>query len=330
MKLNFIIPVSNSDVTINEIIRNLARQKNQYFDISIIIDKPNDLFLEQIFAAKKLFKGSRFKLIFNSKRQSMNQTIAKVLEESKSLYTHIFTPGVDIENDWTETILKIIDSQSPDIIETRANYRGMIKYDEPIIKIETNKLIELKTNNKPIAYSSPILFNKVFKTRLLKSIYSNPLLKSNNKQYSVDIIYTAFLNTETYYLVDSIVTRDWNYNITNFNVLNFVKEWNYIKSIMPCETKTQNDLYQFIKFYHYQIFLAGNLGHISHWKMMIYGKKINTTSIENQLVNELNKMYSDFESLSNNMFLKSTIFYDFLDEQYINIDNWKYILDKII
>ncbi|MBN0919495.1 glycosyltransferase family 2 protein [[Mycoplasma] gypis] len=328
--LEFIVPIYNPDNTVDEIVRQLLKQENQDFSISFYIDKPTDEHLQSINQTINLLGKDRIKLIINSKHQPLNKVIYEALLKTNKDYVFVLCSGVEIDEDFTKTVLKIISKNTPDIIEVKAIYRGLVKYDSPN-KPFSNKLFDLTISPLPLTYTSPVLFNKIFKKEVLLNTYNDwKTLKSSNKQYSVDIILKAFHEAKTYYYTNNIETRDWNYQLSNLNIKTFINEWKTIKKIFEDKDSDTQDALKVAQLIHYQIFLAGYIGFIKKWKMFIVlGKQLKTQNIKELLTKELKNLYETNTDIQKNKYFVQYAHNLYLDPKLADEQYWSDIFHKV-
>ncbi|QJR44335.1 glycosyltransferase [Mycoplasma miroungirhinis] len=329
MKLNIIVPFYNPSESIKTTLADLLEQKSKNFHLHIIIDNPSLEQLEEIYEIKNLLYIDNYSITINSKHQAINKVIYEALLDSKEEYSFIFYPDTEINSNWVENLLNILENNNIDILETRSMYRGYVKHNEKI-KPLNNTIYDLSQNDNPIVFSSPVMFNKIVKTNLLKQIFANwKSLKSFNKEYSIDINYSILLNANTYMYTSEIETYNWNYTIQNINVKNLKNEW---KSLVPLFEKKYSDLelWSFCKFYHYQIFIAGYLGYIKYWKMKLIGKHPNLKVIKNTLIDELNNIYKNDLITPSNKYIIIANLQNLVDEKYTIEENWNNIFYKFL
>ncbi|MBU4691099.1 glycosyltransferase family A protein [Mycoplasma zalophi] len=329
MKLNIIIPLYNPTESIKTTLSNLLEQKNKNFNLHIIIDNPSSEHLEEIYEIRNLFENKNFLITINSKHQSINKVIYEALLDSNEEYSFIFYPDTEINSNWVENILNVLNKNKVDVVETRAMYRGYVKHDEKIKPLE-NKIYNLSKNENPVVFSSPVMFNKVVKTNLLTEMFTNwKTFKSANREYSIDINYSILLSANTYFYTSEIETYNWNYTTQNINIKSLKNEWKLLQPLF--EKKYSNlELWEFCKFYNYQIFVAGYLGYIKYWKMRLLGKNLNLKGIKDALVEQLENIYKNKEVYQNNKYIMSTSLQSLVDEKYKIEENWNDIFYKFL
>ena len=128
--LTIIVPIYQPKKDISAILKNLTKQKNQNFDVIILIDKPNDNELEAIKKYKQNI-GNRLKLIINSSHQHISIVLRQAFTFVKTEYSYIFYSYSYIKSEFTNHIINFINKSvnKPDFIELNGYCRGLVHYD---------------------------------------------------------------------------------------------------------------------------------------------------------------------------------------------------------
>ena len=140
--LTIIVPIYQPKKDISAILKNLTKQKNQNFDVIILIDKPNDNELEAIKKYKQNI-GNRLKLIINSSHQHISIVLRQAFTFVKTEYSYIFYSYSYINSEFTNHIINFINKSvtKPDFIELNGYCRGLVHYDFYRDKFQNEKII---------------------------------------------------------------------------------------------------------------------------------------------------------------------------------------------
>ena len=135
--LTIVVPIYQPKKDISAILKNLTKQKNQNFDVIILIDKPNDNELEAIKKYKQNI-GNRLKLIINSSHQHISIVLRQAFTFVKTEYSYI-------KSEFTNHIINFINKSvnKPDFIELNGYCRGLVHYDFYRDKFQNEKIINL-------------------------------------------------------------------------------------------------------------------------------------------------------------------------------------------
>ena len=197
--LTIIVPIYQPKKDISAILKNLTKQKNQNFDVIILIDKPNDNELEAIKKYKQNI-GNRLKLIINSSHQHISIVLKQAFTFVKTEYSYIFYSYSYIKSEFTNHIINFINKSTtkPDFIELNGYCRGLVHYDFYRDKFQNQKIINLELDKSPITLISPYSFNFLTKTEIYKKIYVENLTKTDNLEFSASCKYKSIILSKTF------------------------------------------------------------------------------------------------------------------------------------
>ena len=196
--LTIIVPIYQPKKDISAILKNLTKQKNQNFDVIILIDKPNDNELEAIKKYKQNI-GNRLKLIINSSHQHISIVLRQAFTFVKTEYSYIFYSYSYIKSEFTNHIINFINKSvnKPDFIELNGYCRGLVHYDFYRDKFQNEKIINLELDKSPITLISPYSFNFLTKTEIYKKIYVENITKTDNLEFSASCKYKSIILSKT-------------------------------------------------------------------------------------------------------------------------------------
>ncbi|MHA3881057.1 glycosyltransferase family 2 protein [Metamycoplasma hominis] len=328
--LTILIPIYHPTLTINEILKNLYKQKQQNFNLVIAIDKPSESELYELEKAKTFF-SNRLQIIINTNHQHIDSIISSCLNITKTKYTFIMYSYIEIEYDFISKINKLLlEFKDVDIISFDAYTKG-ISWMNFNRYPKQNKEINIHIEEENVAKIIPFMYNFIAKTSLLIDATNQHNNKHLSEQYSPNILFKTLINANKILLTKDIQVIDWNYDVLLWSVKSLLESWKDIESEYSAHkftTPFSESYYYLAKFLNIAYCFAGFLGQCQF--------KSNT---KNYLT--LKNLKKHLESLiSENIeeWKNSKIINDFLEKNRIqqlfelipNSKKWSLIFKKII
>ena len=226
MTLSAIIPVYNAEKYLPRLFKSLENQTLKDFEVSIVNDGSQDKSEELILEFIK--NNPDIKVIYN-KIPNSGQGAARELgiKSSSSDYICFIDADDDVEPDYFETFIKIINEHHPDM--ACSNYFvDDKKVSDPNYNDKLLNLVEIKEKiypyliqNNRYQYFLPAVWAKAFK----KELYTKNVCKANIKVgEDIAVFVPTFLECQTVFLSSKNL---YHYRINNDSVMQVKKPRNY-------------------------------------------------------------------------------------------------------
>lgn len=283
--LTIIIPVYRPNKSLESILHNVLKQKDQNFNVILTVDNPSDHDYEAIKMAKKSFNG-RLKIIINTNHQNINLVIKQALTYVETKYVYIFYSYTHLKSEFTLHINSFSKTNEVDFIEILSYSRGLVSHDYTNLKLVENEVIDLEKDPSPIAYITPVAFNFIVRANIAREVYSNIKARNINMQYSSEYKYKAIILAKSFSYITSTWVEDYNYQLALFNPRNTGREWHEIFSFAK-EKNINLDELVFARKIHfcYYVALAINSFKVkkasAEYKSIMLMKKLLIKEVEN-------------------------------------------------
>ena len=200
------------------------------------------------------------KFIFSNRENSLNM----ILEQANKLITNDYLFFLSypsrIVPGFFNTITKIIEFNTPDIIEFKPSLLNSIKWNpKDRLKSEKyNTTLRIKENPEIIAFTYPFIFNKVISTNLLnttlKSFLTDTMYDASNILFTY-LVYLLFLKANKYYYLPNqlLSIEIEEKHILNYNSI--LSQWEIIQNKYVSENKYLEEV-SYAKFFYLKVILC--------------------------------------------------------------------------
>ena len=321
--LTFIIPIYHPSISVDDIFKNIIKQKDQNFNAIVCIDKPTEAQLESIYQLTTMLKD-RLKLIINTSHINIVKVLRQALAMSNTLYSYILYSYSYIKSEFTLNLFDFLNKSEikPDFIEFNGYMRGVNHIDFYRSKYKEEEIYDLSKDQSPIAMVSPYIFNSIIKTEILKDVFATCKIKDANMQLSSDIKYLSLLKSKTFAYIKRTWIEDFNYQLGLLNPKNIQSEWEIIKDI--AKDKFVEEL-QFAYKMHIYYFTAGFLGQLKFKKNSREAKMLKNFNLELEQMIKLSNQQTPNILESNKYFKMFNVVLPTLSELETN-QNWRKIM----
>ncbi|WP_373438465.1 glycosyltransferase [Metamycoplasma equirhinis] len=321
--LTIVVPIYKPTISIDDIIYNLLKQKDQNFNTVIVIDKPTESDLESLSKLKSKF-DKRLEIIINSSHLNLSQVLKQTIEYVQTEYTYILFSYVTLKSGFVKNINCFLDNEiHPDYIELLSTMSGVIEHKLYGSFFESGKLINIENNALPLALTAPFSFTFLAKTKIIKEVIEGNKYKGGNLQYSPFYSIRSLLLSKTYVFLDTTWVTDYNHEVLILNPKSLNKSWQIIKGYIPGDLVAIQQALEFAKFLNFYYYFAGYLGGCKTKSKSLKGLK-------NLLESELKTIDLDFDKFAaNNPYFK---LYDSKQIREFALDSrkWNSIFKKVI
>ena len=276
------------------------------------------------------------KFIYTNKRITLNKMLEKINKLITNDYFFFLSYPSEIAPGFFNNIIKIIDNNSPDIIEFKPSLTNFIRWN-PNNRLDSskfNKLLKLANNNDVVAFTFPFIFNKIFSSTLLNRTIKHYLRKTdsdNSNIFFTYLTYLMFLKANSYwYITNQLITFEVNeIYILNFNSI--FTQWDIILEKFNIEAKYLEEI-NYAKFYYLKIILC-SLYSLKNPKIKKIMNKNNSNDLnQKKYQDKLDQIaYSEFKDfyLKNKYMVLNNAPEISLLKQNISISKWSKLLKEL-
>lgn len=277
------------------------------------------------------------KFIFSNRENSLNKILEQVNKLVTNDYLFFLTSPSKIVPGFFNTITKIIDSNSPDIIEFKPSLNNFIKWN-PKDRLTTNKYnvnLRIKEHPEIIAFSYPFIFNKIISTSLLNTVlkfFSTDTMYDTSNILFTYLVYLLFLKANKYYyLPNQLISIDIEEkHILNYNSI--LSQWDVIQEKYSIENKYLEEI-SYAKLFYLKIILCSlYLQNKTNIKEKLKSKKYTSNLIQQKYQEKLDQItyseFKDFHLKNKYMLLPNSIEANILKQNY-PISKWNKLLKEL-
>lgn len=337
MKLTIISSITENERDTNSFLKDLTEQDTQDFEVILCLNKSS--------SSKKIFSliseygkffGSRLKVVWNYKNQSVNYNIASAFRIAKGNYVTIINSDTSLRKYYLLKMIEQATKYDVDVLEFKPRLIGSTRW-KPKARIITQEPVKIANRPDVFAYTFPFILNKIFKRTVVQKYEKNWPKQSADDKLAVSLNYQLMLLSKTYMYVDSRIKRDYFDLETWINPKTYINNFKDIeKMFMNYESKIMHE-YEYAKNYFFKVFLPGLITDVSFISVrnLIHYKELNEKRSK-KFVDEL-KVYIDklqkspefkmFMDTNNYMLLKNNE--TDLIKNNIPISKWRNILNEL-
>ncbi|QZE12373.1 glycosyltransferase family 2 protein [Mycoplasma sp. Ms02] len=264
MKLSIVSLLNESERDTRSFLKDLSEQTNQDFEIILVFAKNKNF--KSTFAAIKEFTdffGSRMRLVINYKRQSYQYDILSAFRVVKGDYTTVIYPNSPLKKDTVKILIQNAKQYDADILEFTPRLVGSIRW-KPESRLQMDEPINAQTNPEVLAYSYPFIFNKVFKSKLVKPIYKLELLDAIDNSLAIEINYKLLLHAETYMYLSENIKKEYFEVDTWLNVQGLVSTFERVEQLFAYSNRKIKHEFEYLKNQFFLVVLPGLIGSTSY------------------------------------------------------------------
>ncbi|WP_371246464.1 glycosyltransferase [Mycoplasmopsis agassizii] len=308
------------------IFDNLKKSINKDVEFIFMIDDlyPEDY--QKIYEIKKVY-SDQIQLVFHKKRSGTGRNYFDAIRYAKGEYVSFVSVSTVTGETDLNKLVDVLNKNDADVIEFQPFWDRKIDW-YPKQRLEPNKVYKTIENPAFIALSYPIIFNKVFKKDLFKSIDSSQVLLSNSK-YSISLLYNLLINAKTYLYLNVNFRKYLVHSEKTFSLNNFIKEWKLIDENDNVKSQFTAEI-EYAKHYFFVVFLPALVSEIlktSYLKRIAASKQ----SISEKMEIEIDKFFEKqkFLEFQNNKYLKNNLLEISLMKKRTSKKDWKDIFEKL-
>lgn len=329
MKLSIISPLISNQKELKSFLNCMKEQTTQDFETILVINSISDQMYDYLEKSMK-FLGSRLKIIINTSKRSLQHNLISAFNVVEGDYVNIMFSNNVMRNYFVERMNGLIQQFSNvDVIEFKPRLVGSIRW-KPEARIEQHKVFNIKDNPSFLAFSYPIISNKIIKKELLQNFLKYQPVFSNDANFSPELTYLLLMEAKNYVYHDQRIIREYIDYSSWMNPKNFVEEWEKILNVArQKQIKITHEL-DYAYVYFFQIFLAGILGLSTYLHKDEYKEK-KSYKLVKDLEKMIDKFYVEKENFYNvNIYMQNNNKKEFkLLQQKLDIKKWNEILSYL-
>ncbi|TPR53856.1 glycosyltransferase family 2 protein [Metamycoplasma neophronis] len=259
--LTIIVPIYRPSISLDDIFYNITKQKDQNFNVIVVIDHPNEEAFDSITKFQEKF-GSETKIIINSAHQHIDLVLKQAAEYVQTDYIYVLYSYSKLKSEFTKHINEYLNkiALKPDVIEISSSLRGLVNFDFRKQKVEENMVIDLDKNFDPLALATPFSFDCIIKSSIFSKVYETLKNKDMNLQYSPILVYKSLIHASTFTYLKTTWIEDWNYEIMLLNPKSISRGWNTILASATNLSEEKQQALRFAEFMDLAFYFAGYVG----------------------------------------------------------------------
>ncbi|ARU92265.1 glycosyltransferase [Spiroplasma clarkii] len=170
MLLSFIIATKENTPVFEKTFQSILSQSNQDFEIILVLDRSIVENAKQNFGKDIFWEHENVKLVLNNSVQGIAASYNTAISVAEGDYIKFVNEGDTLEDNFVQTIAQNL-AKYPDVnidvLEYSGKLSGMVDVGT-VTYLQLDKLYALEQEPEPLAYTNLILFNKLFRTKLLQ------------------------------------------------------------------------------------------------------------------------------------------------------------------
>lgn len=320
MLLSFVVVTQEGLQDFEKTINSINNQSLQDYEIIIVMDRPshddnNDSLVKKLFAEK-----DNVKVVFNSSIQGSSLSWNLALDLAEGKYIKFFKEGDFIAPNFVEVISENLEKNKDkelDIIEYKIQFTGNVE-SEILTYLDKGKVYEISKDFDPYAYTNPLLFNKIFRTKLIKDF---GFKFRNFVRYDMLFVYKVLGQTEYYLFIDSESIEKSNIQPIPYSVFDQVNQWTHILNYYRRIGKYKH-LKDYLNYSYYK-----TLVYIWLWEIKKYDNKLLIKKATNFAIRKFKDKRVEFTT-------DNTVFLEKRDERFteicVNFDDYIKEIHKVV
>lgn len=260
MKLTLISSITEDYRDLRYFLKSLTEQDNQDFEIILCLNKSsNNKRIFDVIQEHYEFFGSRLKFLVNSRRESIQYTLANAFALAKGEYVTVLNSDTTIKKYLVREISTYASDLDVDILEFKPRMIGSIAW-KPHPRIQNvNTRIKIADSPDIIAYSFPFIFNKIYKKSLIKKLIKFKPSTVTDTKLAIELNYRLLLLAKTYSYIDIRIKREY-FGVDNWiNPHSFITKFDALEPFFKTSDRKLMHEFNYAKYFFIKIFLAGLL-----------------------------------------------------------------------
>ncbi|QSF13872.1 glycosyltransferase family A protein [Mycoplasma sp. Mirounga ES2805-ORL] len=258
MNLTIISPSIKNEKILDEFLYNLKKQNNQDFEIILVINSTSsDIY--KVLDKNISFFGSRLKFVINSKQKSTQSNIVAAFRLISGKYVSILNYDNDYKPNVITNLVNLTNKYSNvDVIEYKPYLSGTIKW-KPNKRIESDEIINIQDNPRVLAFSFPLITNKIYKSTLVQQLIKHKSKEVKDEKFCIELTYYLLLKASNYVYSDLKIIKEHIDSGLWLNPKNYISQFKVIHNLIEVnEIKRKHEL-EYAELYFMHVVLGGIL-----------------------------------------------------------------------
>ncbi|AGR40791.1 glycosyltransferase family 2 protein [Spiroplasma taiwanense] len=297
MLISFVLVYQEFGNKVKETIDSIKKQTDNDYEIILVCDRTiednsKDEWLKELF-----WNNSNIKLVFNNSIQGASVSWNTGIDLAEGEYIKFIAQGNILNPDFVETIKKELNNfkeREIDLVEYTVNLTGSVHIDT-LTYLEKGKIYNLSSEFDPFAYVNVVLYNKLFKAKILNEF---GFKFRRFVRFDLLFVYKVLGQTNSYLFLDTKPLGTVNIGPVSYSVFDVVNQWNHILNYYRRIGKFKQ-LKDYLNYSYYKVLI-----HLWLWEIRTYDNKIlikKATAFANR---KFEDKRDDF--LKNNIIFKKT------------------------
>ncbi|WP_338983677.1 glycosyltransferase family 2 protein [Spiroplasma endosymbiont of Othius punctulatus] len=268
MILSFIMTTQLNESDFKKTLKSIKNQTLKNYELIIVVDslEEGDDLIGYKEVRKMVLENNNIKLIKNSLDQGKANCWNDALNISEGEYVKFINDGEVISDNFVEDVATLVETKnSPDMIEFTTSLKYKTKSYDSSLYVRNHKVYELKTEFEPFAYTSELIFNKIFRRAV---IVDNSLKFRRNQRYDLLFVYKFLALAETYIYVADEIGSTFPVRPVDYSVFDTVNQWTHVFNYFR-EINNYKSIEEYVKYAYYKL-----LVHRWLWNLQWEGNKV--------------------------------------------------------
>ncbi|WP_029512731.1 glycosyltransferase family 2 protein [Mycoplasmopsis iners] len=335
MKLSIITPNVNNHKQLDTFLYNLREQNNQDFEIILILDV-NNKSIFSVIENHLIFFGSRLKFVLNSKKRSAQSDIVTAFHLVKGDYATILFANSRFKDNFVYEVSSLTNEYNPDILEFLPYFTNSIKWKlKNRIEVGYYNGEYLKTHPQILAYTFPLISNKLYSKKLISRFCKYRPLELNDYKFCLELLYFMILDAKSYQFVNKHLVKEDMTFANNMTLNVYLDEFKKIKDYININNIKLSYEIEYAELYFVQVFLATILRLHKSATMEYFELSQNIVKIKKEKIFEQilkfiqNKQTNHLAFYNTNVYLNQSSLEALLLKDFPKIKTWENISNKI-
>lgn len=268
MIISFIVTTQLNEVDFKKTLKSIKAQTLKDYEMIIVVDsaEEGDDSIGYKEVRKIMLENSNIKLIKNSLDQGKANCWNDAMAIAKGKYIKFINDGEEISDNFVEALATLIETKDePDVIEYTTTLKYKTRSYESSLFLRNNKVYNLESEFEPLAYTSELVFNKIYKREIAAA---NKLKFRRNQRYDLLFVYKFFSKSKSYIYIADEIKSSYPVRPVDYSMFDTVNQWTHIFNWFR-ETNDYKQNEDYIKYAYYKL-----LVHRWLWNLQWEGNKV--------------------------------------------------------
>ncbi|QEH61338.1 glycosyltransferase [Spiroplasma chinense] len=267
MLLSFVVVSQDTNSSFEKTIDSIYAQTDNDYEVIIVSDKSMADNAKEVYGRDKFWNNNNVKLVLNNSIQGLSVSWNTAIDLAEGKYIKFVNQGDSIKPNYVEEMKKTVEKFKSDEID-------IIEYDVQLVGLtnttietylEKDNVYELANCYDPYAYTNSILFNKVFRTKLLQDF---GFKFRRFVRFDMLFIYKVLGQTDKFLYRSGEPLEEVMVAPVQYSAFDLVNQWTHILNYYRRIAKFK-DLKDYLNYAYYKTMV-----HIWLWMIKHYDNKL--------------------------------------------------------